>query len=111
MLKNITFIEDAIMLLARKDPMRIFFYIWFDFSIAEGKKLLLHECWTIMNEHNGNHSSYEEINDILTKYKIERLGFIHIDPNWKADTFKELSSFTQQYLNVVIVEDDMIFEL
>jgi ribonuclease BN (tRNA processing enzyme) len=81
------------------------------FKEAEGKRLLLHDCWTIMNEQNGNHSSYEEINDMLTKYKIERLGFIHINPNWKTDMFKELMSFSQRHTNLVIVEDDMIFEL
>lgn len=81
------------------------------FKEAEGKKLLLHECWTIGNEQNGNHSSYEEINDMLTKYKIKKMGFIHINPNWKADTFKELISLSLHHSNIVIVEDDMVFEL
>jgi ribonuclease BN (tRNA processing enzyme) len=81
------------------------------FKEAEGKKLLLHECWTIISEQNGNHTSYEEINDMLTKFKVEKLGFIHINPNWKADRFKALMSFPQHHSNIVIVEDEMVFEL
>lgn len=81
------------------------------FKEAEGTKLLLHDCWTTRNEQNENHSSFEEINDMLTKYKVKRLGLIHINPNWKEDKFKELISAAQHNQNIIILEDEMIFEL
>jgi len=81
------------------------------FKEAEGMKLLLHECWTIANEGSKDHSSFEEINNMLTKYKIQKLGLIHINPNWNVDKFEEVRSSFKENKNLVIVEDEMIFEL
>ena len=81
------------------------------FKEAQGTKLLLHECWSIANEGSKDHSSFEEINKMLSKYKIQKLGLIHINPNWKVDKFVELRSSCGQNSNIVVVEDEMVFEL
>ncbi len=81
------------------------------FKEAQGTKLLLHECWSIANEGSKDHSSFEEINNMLSKYKIQKLGLIHINPNWKVDKFEELRSSCEQNPNIVVVEDEMVFEL
>jgi len=81
------------------------------FKEAQGTKLLLHECWTIANEGSKDHSSFEEINNMLSKYKIQKLGLIHINPNWNIAKFEELSSSFENNPNIVIVEDEMVFEL
>lgn len=81
------------------------------FKEAQGVKLLLHECWTIANEGSKGHSSFEEINDMLSKYKIQKLGLIHINPNWNVDKFEELSSSFANNPNIVVVEDEMVFEV
>lgn len=81
------------------------------FKEAQGTKLLLHECWSIANVGSSNHSSFEEINKMLSKYKIQKLGLIHINPNWKVDKFEEIRSSCGQNSNIVVVEDEMVFEL
>ena len=81
------------------------------FKEAEGTKLLLHDCWTIANEGSKEHGSYEEINNMLSKYKIQKLGLIHINPNWNVDKFKEINSCFANNPNIVVVEDEMVFEI
>ena len=81
------------------------------FKEAQGTKLLLHECWTIVNEGSKDHSSFEEINEMISKYKIQKLGLIHINPNWNVDKFEELSSSFSHNSNIVVVEDEMVFEV
>ena len=81
------------------------------FKEAQGTKLLLHECWSIANEGSKDHSSFEEINKMMSKYKIQKLGLVHINPNWKVDKFEELRSSCGQNPNIVVVEDEMVFEL
>ena len=81
------------------------------FKKAQGINLLLHECWTITNEGSKDHSSFEDINNMMSKYKIQKLGLIHINPNWNEDKFKELSSSFEHNTNIVVVEDEMVFEI
>jgi ribonuclease BN (tRNA processing enzyme) len=81
------------------------------FKEAQGTKLLLHECWTIVNEGSKDHSSFEEINEMISKYKIQKLGLIHINPNWNVDKFEELSSYFADNPNIIVVEDEMVFEV
>lgn len=81
------------------------------FRVAEGKKLLLHECWSILGEGSKDHSSFEEISSLLKRYNIERLGLIHINPNWKADEFKTLAAVMSSYSQIFVVEDGMEFSL
>ena len=48
---------------------------------------------------------------MLSKYKIQKLGLIHINPNWNVDKFEELTSSFAHNPNIVIVEDEMVFEI
>ena len=83
------------------------------FEIAKNVKLLLHDSWILNNENErdeNDHSSIEDIVSFSEKFSINKVGLVHINPNWNHQKF-ELTNRMIEDKNIIIVEDDQIIEL
>lgn len=70
-------------------------------SFTRNCKLILHECWAKAKKDAFEHSSMEEIKEMASKYNINRIGLIHINPRY---TEKELKDFMDN--RIFVVEED-----
>lgn len=59
-------------------------------------KLILHECWSKEKKDAYEHSSLEEIRQMVKKHHIKKIGLIHVNPRYSEDKLK-------------FYEDDRIF--
>ncbi|CAG9606955.1 MBL fold metallo-hydrolase [Pseudoneobacillus rhizosphaerae] len=81
------------------------------FALAQNVKLLLHDCWDKINIDSKDHSSFEQIKLMLNKYRIQKVGLIHIHPIWKDVDFKELMISLVNNQNIEFVDDKWVVEL
>ncbi len=70
-------------------------------SFTKNCKLLLHECWAKSKEDALEHSSLEEIKEMVDKHDINSIGLVHINPRY---TEEELKDFGDD--RVFVVEED-----
>ncbi len=70
-------------------------------SFDNNCKLILHECWTYYKKDAEEHSSLEEIREMVEKYNIKKIGLIHINPRYNEEELREFNDD-----RIFIVEED-----
>jgi ribonuclease BN (tRNA processing enzyme) len=81
------------------------------FKKAQGVKMLLHECWQIDFDKKSEHSSVVEILHMAAKYNIQKIGLIHINPNWKQQDEDHAYSLVEKGVGINILSDGDEFNL
>lgn len=83
------------------------------FEIAKNVKLLLHDSW-ILNSENArdekDHSSIEDIVSFTNKFNINKVGLVHINPNWDSEKFETANRMVEES-NIFMAEDCQVIEL
>lgn len=70
-------------------------------SFTKNCKLILHECWAKSKEDASEHSSLEEIKEMVDKHNISSIGLVHINSKY---TEEELKDFKDN--SIFVVEED-----
>ena len=81
------------------------------FQRSEYVKYLLHECWDFKHEAKTEHSSLPEILQMTKKYSIDKLGLIHINPNWSEGDEDYVSNSLKEYTNVKLLNDGDVIKI
>ncbi|MBU7006862.1 MBL fold metallo-hydrolase [Phosphitispora fastidiosa] len=80
------------------------------FEKARDVKLLLHECWDIDRVEKSEHSSLDEIEEMLSNYEVPLTGLIHINPNWGQSEFdKAIKRINGS--KIFLARDDIVVNL
>jgi ribonuclease BN (tRNA processing enzyme) len=79
------------------------------FQTAKNVKLLLHDCWSMVNVNSMDHTSLQDIVDLQSKFQVERVGLIHTNPNWKDADLLNIRNSISNNGSIVFVEDEMVF--
>lgn len=75
----------------------------------QGHPLLLHECWTIKEEHL-QHTSLEKIMQGLDKSKFREIWLVHQNPCWIEEDRRKILQILEN-TNVKLVSDNIVYSI
>ena len=79
-----------------------------DWTSCDKSKLLLHECWDIIDNGNANHTSLESLLKSLPIDKFDNILLVHQNPNWTQQDMDSINNMLSG-TNICLASDKTTF--